>query len=247
MHIGIKRTAQTFEIEILGEYIEHDAVGTVLYDADTHHGSASRTRGIHHERIPRIEGIYLEGCFLIVARFAEYHALANGMKPIAALRIRKSLTAPIEILVQFLDFLRSVLITLTADIGSRLCEEISVLELNYLFCVVLHHLIEYVGAYLFLSAEDRLKSSSVPIQILFLVAVESMYDKSLVQFIKHIVGIDDISVGGNVSPSKEKRCFETQISLYSVSVCVITRSHIISLYPQPSPQPLCFTVALLPT
>ena len=50
------------------------------------------------------------------------------MKPICALGVCESLTASVEILVQFLDLLRSILVTLTADVGSRLCEEISVLE-----------------------------------------------------------------------------------------------------------------------
>ena len=40
MHIRIQRSTEALEVEILGEYIEHDAVGTILNDAHAHHGSA---------------------------------------------------------------------------------------------------------------------------------------------------------------------------------------------------------------
>ena len=168
------------------------------------------------------------------------------MKPIAALVVCESLTASVQILVQFLDLLGGILVLFSADVYRRLCEEISVLELNYLFCVVLYHPVQNVGANLFRSPQYRLIPSAIPIQVFLFITVQAMYDKSLIQFMKHIVRIDDICIGSDVSSAKQKRCFKTQVSLDSVAVCVFT-SHVSLHYFATLTPPLCVSVAPQPT
>jgi hypothetical protein len=73
---------------------------------------------------------------------------------------------------------------------------------------------------LFLSAENRLETSPVPIQIFLFIHIKSVNEKSMVQFLKDIARINDFRIGGDVSSPEEKGSLCGKVSLNSVAVCI---------------------------
>ena len=192
-------TRQTEDI-LLSPHIELDL--PIHRDSiDTHHRGITRPQRIADKGRTGVKGISLERYFRIVIGFDIQDTLADCMKPVSSLVVSLILPRPIQELIQFLYL--SLYALPSGRVVDRGSQEVPVLKCGKLLCVVLLHDIQDVFPDILRPAQDRLNTTPIPVQELFLHHVLDVEHQSRVQFLHHILRSDIVHGGIDIQPPVE--------------------------------------------